>query len=95
MPHEYNVEEILRAKRIARNAGYDVSLPDNKIDIAKNIAREAGYVVREPATRPVTRTIEPKNMPAHKPVPAKTTAPATKTTQKRYRTPEEIAASYL
>lgn len=44
---EYSVEEILKAKRIARNAGYDVTLPDNKIDIAKNIAKEAGYSVRK------------------------------------------------
>lgn len=45
--NEYSVEEILKAKRVARNAGYDVSLPDNKIDIAKNIAKEAGYSVRK------------------------------------------------
>lgn len=44
---EPNVETILAAKKVARENGYDVSLPDNKLDIAKNIATAAGYNVRK------------------------------------------------
>ena len=45
---EYSVNDIIRAKQIAREAGYSVSLPDNQLDIAKNIARANGYQVEEP-----------------------------------------------
>lgn len=47
---QYSIDDILQAKRIARQAGYNVSLPDNKLDTAKNIAREAGYTVRKAVT---------------------------------------------
>ena len=36
---EYSIDDILKAKEVVRNAGYGVSLPDNKLDIAKNIAK--------------------------------------------------------
>lgn len=42
---EYSVEEILRAKRVAKEAGYDVTLPTDRIEQAKNIARANGYDV--------------------------------------------------
>ena len=44
---EYSVEEILRAKRVAKEAGYDVTLPTDRIEQAKNIARANGYDVRK------------------------------------------------
>lgn len=44
---EYSIDDILKAKEIVRNAGYGVSLPDNKLDIAKNIAKANGYTVRK------------------------------------------------
>ena len=44
---EYSVEEILRAKRVAKEAGYDVTLPTNRIEQAKNIAMANGYDVRK------------------------------------------------
>lgn len=44
---EYSVEEILRAKRVAKEAGYDVTLPSDRIEQAKNIARANGYDVRK------------------------------------------------
>lgn len=44
---DYSVEEILRAKRIAKEAGYEVSLPTDRIEQAKNIARANGYEVRK------------------------------------------------
>lgn len=47
---QYSIDDILQAKRIARQAGYNVSLPDNKLDTAMNIAREAGYNVRKAVT---------------------------------------------
>lgn len=43
-----DVNDIMIAKEIARRNGYNVSLPDSKIDIAKNIAKSAGYKVQEP-----------------------------------------------
>lgn len=43
-----DVNDIMIAKEIARRNGYDVTLPDSKIDIAKNIAKSAGYKVQEP-----------------------------------------------
>ena len=47
---DYSVEEILRAKRIAKEAGYEVSLPTDRIEQAKNIARANGYEVRKADT---------------------------------------------
>ena len=44
---EPSVDTILTAKKVARQNGYNVSLPDNKLDIAKNIAQAAGYNVRK------------------------------------------------
>jgi len=43
-----DVNDIMIAKEIARRNGYNVSLPDSKVDIAKNIAKAAGYKVQEP-----------------------------------------------
>lgn len=48
---EYSIDDILKAKEVVRNAGYGVSLPDNKLDIAKNIAKANGYTVRKDPTR--------------------------------------------
>ena len=47
---EYSIDDILKAKEVVRNAGYGVSLPDNKLDIAKNIAKANGYTVRKEPT---------------------------------------------
>lgn len=47
---EYSIDDILAAKETVKNAGYGVSLPDNKLDIAKNIARANGYTVRKAST---------------------------------------------
>lgn len=44
---EYSVEEILQAKRIAKEAGYNVTLPTDRIEQAKNIAQANGYNVRK------------------------------------------------
>ena len=44
---EYSVEEILRAKRIAKEAGYEVTLPTDRVEQAMNIARANGYNVRK------------------------------------------------
>lgn len=47
---EYSIDDILAAKETVKNAGYGVSLPNNKLDIAKNIARANGYTVRKAST---------------------------------------------
>lgn len=44
---EYSVEEILQAKRVAKEAGYNVTLPTDRLEQAKNIARANGYNVRK------------------------------------------------
>lgn len=44
---EYTVDQILQAKRVAREAGYDVKLPEDRIEQAKNIAKAHGYDVRK------------------------------------------------
>lgn len=44
---EYSVEEILRAKRIAKEAGYEVTLPTDRVEQAMNIARANGYKVHK------------------------------------------------
>ena len=65
---EYSVEEILRAKRIAKEAGYEVTLPTDRIQQAMNIARANGYNVRK-ADAPVKPAAAPAN-PAPAAVPA-------------------------
>lgn len=47
---EYSIDDILAAKETVKNAGYGVSLPDNKLEIAKNIAKANGYTVRKAST---------------------------------------------
>ena len=47
---EYSIDDILAAKEVVRNAGYGVSLPNNKLDIAKNIAKANGYTVKKAET---------------------------------------------
>ena len=42
------VNDIIRAKEIAKRNGLEVTLPDSKVEIAKNIAIAAGYKVQEP-----------------------------------------------
>lgn len=44
---EYSVEEILQAKRVAKEAGYSVNLPTDRLEQAKNIAQANGYNVRK------------------------------------------------
>lgn len=44
---EYSVEEILQAKRVAKEAGYNVTLPTDRLEQAKNIAQANGYNVRK------------------------------------------------
>ena len=51
---EYSVEEILRAKRIAKEAGYEVTLPSDRIERAMNIARANGYKVHKAEEAPAT-----------------------------------------
>ena len=52
---EPSVETILAAKKVARQNGYSVELPDNKLDIAKNIAQAAGYNVRKASSLDVAK----------------------------------------
>lgn len=59
---EYSVEEILRAKRIAKEAGYEVTLPTDRVEQAMNIARANGYNVRKadaPAAKPAAPAQDP------------------------------------
>ena len=49
---EYSVEDILKAKRVARNAGYDVSLPKDPVQQAMNIATAHGYSVKKAGEKP-------------------------------------------
>ena len=106
---EYSVEEILRAKRVAKEAGYDVTLPTDRIEQAKNIARANGYDVRkmdptETAVRVAKdagyRVIPPDTRPnSQRTAPAP--APAPKQPQKKddpyagYSWSERQAAKYL
>lgn len=91
-----DVNDIMIAKEIARRNGYDVTLPDSKIDIAKNIAKSAGYKVQEPgdianaleiATKAgytVSRPNQPAPAPERKqnrPAPSATPAPQQKKSQ--------------
>lgn len=85
-----DVNDIMIAKEIARRNGYNVSLPDSKIDIAKNIAKSAGYKVQEPgdianaleiATKAGYTVSRPSNTPAperkhDRQAPSATPAPA-------------------
>ena len=67
---EYSVEEILRAKRIAKEAGYEVTLPSDRIERAMNIARANGYSVRKadaPAATPAAAPATPAAAPAQDP----------------------------
>lgn len=67
---EYSVEEILRAKRIAKEAGYEVTLPTDRVEQAMNIARANGYNVRKadaPATKPAAAPAAPAAAPAQDP----------------------------
>ena len=61
---EYSVEEILKAKRIAKEAGYEVTLPSDRIERAMNIARANGYKVHKAEEAPAA------------PAPATPAAPA-------------------
>ena len=91
-----DVNDIMIAKEIARRNGYDVTLPDSKIDIAKNIAKSAGYKVQEPgdianaleiATKAgytVSRPNQPAPAPEHRhnaQEPSETPAPQQKKSQ--------------
>ena len=66
---EYSVEEILRAKRIAKEAGYEVTLPSDRIERAMNIARANGYNVRKAEEAPATPAA-PAAQPAATPAAA-------------------------
>lgn len=62
---DYSVEEIIRAKRVARENGYTVELPKDEVEQAMNIAKSAGYTVREapaakPAPAPAAKPQQPK-----------------------------------
>ncbi len=60
---EYSVEEILKAKRIAKEAGYEVTLPSDRIERAMNIARANGYNVRKADEAPVAPAATPAQDP--------------------------------
>ena len=106
---EYSVEEILRAKRVAKEAGYDVTLPTDRIEQAKNIAKANGYNVRkmDPTETAVQvakdagyQVIPPDTSPNRQRT-APTPAPAPKQPQKKddpyagYSWSERQAAKYL
>jgi len=64
---DYSVEEIIRAKHVARENGYTVELPKDEVEQAMNIAKSAGYTVHEvPAAKPA---------PVAKPAPAQPKRP--------------------
>lgn len=71
---DYSVEEIIRAKRVARENGYTVELPKDEVEQAMNIAKSAGYSVREmPAAKPAEAPAPDTTTPApaaDKPAPA-------------------------
>lgn len=83
-----DVNDIMIAKEIARRNGYDVTLPDSKVDIAKNIAKAAGYKVQEPgdiasALEIATKagyTVSRPSQPAPEPAERKQNSPATSAT---------------
>lgn len=108
---EYSVEEILRAKRVAKEAGYDVTLPIDRIEQAKNIAKANGYDVRkmDPTETAVQvakdagyRVIPPDTSPnRQRTAPAPAPAPKQPQQQKKddpyagYSWSERQAAKYL
>ena len=108
---EYSVEEILRAKRVAKEAGYDVTLPTDRIEQAKNIAMANGYDVRkmDPTETAVQvakdagcRVIPPDTRPnSRRTAPAPAPAPKQSQPQKKgdpyagYSWSERQAAKYL
>ena len=108
---EYSVEEILRAKRVAKEAGYDVTLPTDRVEQAKNIAKANGYNVRkmdptETAVQVVKdagyRVIPPDTRPnSQRTAPAPAPAPKQQQPQKKddpyagYSWSERQAAKYL
>lgn len=55
---EVTVQDIVKAKEIARQNGYVVNLPTDKVEIAKNIATAAGYTVKE-APKPAAQETAP------------------------------------
>ena len=64
---EVTVQDIVKAKEIARQNGYVVNLPTDKVEIAKNIATAAGYTVKE-APKPAAQETAPAAQPAVDPV---------------------------
>lgn len=47
--NDYSVEEIIKAKQVAKANGYEVSLPTDDVEQAMNIAKAAGYTVKDPS----------------------------------------------
>lgn len=106
---EYSVEEILRAKRVAKEAGYDVTLPTDRIEQAKNIAKANGYNVRK--MDPTETAVQVAKDAGYQVIPPDTShnqqrtapapAPAPKQPQKKddpyagYSWSERQAAKYL
>lgn len=62
---DYSVEEIIKAKRVARENGYIVKLPNDEVEQAMNIAKSAGYTVREAPVATPAKTPEPAASPEH------------------------------
>ena len=99
---DYSVEDILQAKRVAKEAGYKVSLPDNRIEQAKNIARANGYNVRKledptemamQVARDAGFQVIPQNDNIIRTTP--TPAPKQEDPAKNYSWSERQAAKYL
>jgi len=57
---EYTVDQILQAKRVAREAGYDVKLPEDRIEQAKNIAKAHGYNVQKQENPQLQQQTQPQ-----------------------------------
>lgn len=99
------VNDIIRAKEIAKRNGLDVTLPDSKVEIAKNIATAAGYKVQEPgdiakALDVATKagyTVSRKEDPKPAPAPRHDTSAEKKKSQEdiNYDRYLQAAASYL
>lgn len=86
---DYSVEEIIRAKRVARENGYTVEMPKDEIEQAMNIAKSAGYTVKDASAMPAPAAKPAASEPAAKPA-----APAAAEPPKR-PTVWDIAAKYL
>lgn len=83
---DYSVEEILRAKRVARENGYTVELPKDKVEQAYNIATAAGYKIKEtPVADNKEKTPKVKPDAPAQPAPEKPVNPYS----------WEVAAKYL